>query len=245
MGRLQPETSLTIPSDSDHREETLPVNQPPLAPPPQEVPAVTVAEHDVPDSPSLPLSTRDEIQQLPDTPPTVPSNHHEETLPGNEPPLAPPPAVAVVTTEIADADVTDSPPPPLSTDPTRHHAEIQQLQDTPPAPQPPQLPQRHDTDDVDLLHAVSFPPQPHSQSVPYRAPEQFPPPGGSGGNVQPPPATASANGQFEVYKPPVGANGSIKEQPRAPRVMIVPFIGEPWTSGLFDCCQHPRNGTLH
>lgn len=36
--------------------------------------------------------------------------------------------------------------------------------------------------------------------------------------------------------------GSSRLQPEGPQVILVPFVGVPWRSGLFDCYQHPTNG---
>ncbi|KAI6681554.1 hypothetical protein NL676_035435 [Syzygium grande] len=37
---------------------------------------------------------------------------------------------------------------------------------------------------------------------------------------------------------------SSRLQPEGPSVILVPFVGIPWKSGIFDCCQHPINGCL-
>ncbi|KAI6681553.1 hypothetical protein NL676_035434 [Syzygium grande] len=34
---------------------------------------------------------------------------------------------------------------------------------------------------------------------------------------------------------------SSRLQPEGPSVILVPFVGIPWKSGIFDCCQHPIN----
>ncbi|XP_056162444.1 uncharacterized protein LOC115684218 [Syzygium oleosum] len=37
---------------------------------------------------------------------------------------------------------------------------------------------------------------------------------------------------------------SSRLQPEGPTVILVPFVGVPWKSGIFDCCQHPTNAIM-
>lgn len=108
---------------------------------------------------------------------------------------------------------------------------------------------------------VQFPPQPATEIFPENHP------GAAAAAVPFPPQQAGRhdvlpeNGQIVPYAPPQEANSNNTavrptvaateggftvehEQPKQgqPAVILVPFVGVPWTSGLFDCCQHPRNG---
>ncbi|XP_056162515.1 proline-rich receptor-like protein kinase PERK12 [Syzygium oleosum] len=80
--------------------------------------------------------------------------------------------------------------------------------------------------------AVMFPPQKVDHQVPL--------PSANNGSVPVhdnnfAPAAAASVG-------PVG--GSSRLQPEGPQVILVPFVGVPWRSGLFDCYQHPTNAII-
>ncbi|KAL3745276.1 hypothetical protein ACJRO7_014396 [Eucalyptus globulus] len=54
--------------------------------------------------------------------------------------------------------------------------------------------------------------------------------------VPPPPPLAVAS-----LAPSAGSSGL---QPEGPSVILVPYVGVPWKSGIFDCLQHPANALI-
>lgn len=137
--------------------------------------------------------------------------------------------------------------------------------------EPPYCLQEDKDNKLENIEAVTFPPRPSvTVAAPPQDPDKeivvYVPPGG---NTMPPSAGRPSNDQEPVMFPPqktanpiygqgndvAGQNMSIvsnvgsQRQPQnqnglaMPPVILVPFVGVPWQSGLFDCCQQPTNGT--
>lgn len=190
-------------------------------------------------------------QPLPPSPPPTAAPNHESVDTESQATSSPPPPHQLdrnSTTDLPD-DQSHSPSPPASPKPkslpAAHHGEIESGQAEAARPGP-------FTDDRIVLYS---PPSHDSHPEPRQhwtnglhedinVEESMPavpfPPRGPPGPQEPPVAAKQV-----VAAPPLLVNGTVRhKQPQKgqPQVIIVPFVGVPWTSGLFDCCQHPMNG---
>lgn len=191
-------------------------------------------------------------QALSPSPPPIAAPNHESVDTVSQATSSPPPPHRLdrnsTTDDLPDDDQSHGPSSPLpspkpKSPPAAHHGEIESAQAEAArhgpftddrivlySPPPPPEPKQHRTNGLqEEINVESMP------AVPF-------PPRGPPGHQEPPVAA-----QQVVAEPPLLVNGTVRhKQPQKgqPQVIIVPFVGVPWTSGLFDCCQHPRNGML-
>ncbi|PKI60683.1 hypothetical protein CRG98_018930 [Punica granatum] len=250
MGRLEP----TEPSTFPNHQQDMSSRAPPL-------PLLVAPNHK--NDPTSPVTT---------SPPSTHQHDrsiHDDRPQGASPPPGPPsphqPSLNTTVTIHDDQPESSSPPSPKPTSPPPQHDGIDQSTQTVPS-HPLVLPETTRLgplpDNQIVLYSPSLPPEPRQQQVKGHRDEiniesmpavQFPLRGPAPHELpvnnqmvpadQPPP---QANPQM-VAVPQVLPNGTVKhQQPQKgqPQVIIVPFVGVPWTSGLFDCCQHPRNAII-